>query len=131
MPHTAVSTLSRENRAWLLSRKGVHMRPDQNLPQTYGSLSLTICIRKGGRNDIFASFTKTWSDPSLSARILYPRLCQSIMTLLPRNVPTSHTKARVGMLGGFFDIFLIPRMRRDDERTYLHEYELGRVRDAP
>lgn len=53
------------------------------------------------------------------------------MTLLPRTVATSHTKAKVGMLGGFFDIFHIPRLRRDDERTHLHEYELGRVRDAP
>ena len=131
MPHTAVSILSRESRAWPVLRKGVHMQLDQNLPQTCGSLSLTICMRKGGRNDIFASFTKTWSDPSLSARILYPRLCQSIMTLLPRNLPTSHTKARVGILGGFFDISLIPSLRRDDERTYLHEYELRRVRDVP
>lgn len=67
-----------------------------------GNLSLTCRIGNGGRNDIFASFTNIWSDPSLSARILYPRLCQSMMTLLPRNAPTSHTKARVGMLGGFF-----------------------------
>lgn len=67
-----------------------------------GNLSLTRHVGNGGRNDIFASFTNIWSDPSLSARILYPRLCQSMMTLLPRNAPTSHTKARVGMLGGFF-----------------------------
>ena len=83
------------------------------------------------RDDIFASFTKIWSEPSLSARILYPRLCQSIMTLLPRNVPTSHTKARVGMLGGFFAISLYNPRARNGERTYLHEYKLGRVRDAP
>lgn len=28
-----------------------------------------------------------------------------MMTLLPRNVPTSHTKIKVGMLGGFFADF--------------------------
>ena len=71
-----------------------------------GSLSLATCVGKGGRIDILASFTNMWSGPSLSARILYPKLCQSMMTLLPRNVPTSHTKARVGMLGGFFAISL-------------------------
>jgi len=71
-----------------------------------GDLSLTFRVGIGGRNDIFASLTNIWSDPRLRARILYPRLCQSMMTLLPRNLPTSHTKARVGMLGGFFAILL-------------------------
>ncbi len=70
-----------------------------------GNLSLTFRVINGGRNDIFASLTNIWTDPRLSARILYPRLCQSMMTLLPRNLPTSHTKARVGILGGFFAIF--------------------------
>jgi hypothetical protein len=69
-----------------------------------GNLSLIFHVANGGRNDIFASFTNICSDPRLSARILYPRLCQSMMTLLPRNAPINHTKARVGMLGGFFAI---------------------------
>jgi hypothetical protein len=71
-----------------------------------GDLSLTFRVGIGGRNDIFASLTNIWLGPRLSARILYPKLCQSMMTLLPRNLPTSHTKARVGMLGGFFAILL-------------------------
>jgi hypothetical protein len=75
------------------------LKPDDDL-------SLTFRVGIGERNDIFASLTNIWSDPRLRARILYPRLCQSIMTLLPRNLPTSHTKARVGMLGGFFAILL-------------------------
>ena len=75
------------------------LKPDDDLSSTFR-------VEIGGRNDIFASLTNIWSDPRLSARILYPRLCQSTMTLLPRNLPTSHTKARVGMLGGFFAILL-------------------------
>jgi hypothetical protein len=52
----------------------------------------------------FASRTKGCRSPCLGnfiARMLYPRLCQSIMTLLPRIRPTIQTMARVGMLGGF------------------------------
>lgn len=72
------------------------LKPDDDLSFTRVGI--------GGRNDIFASLTNIWSDPRLSARILYPRLCQSMMTLLPRNLPTSHAKAREGILGGFFTI---------------------------
>ena len=53
-----------------------------------------------------------------------------MMILLPRNAPTSHTKARVGMLGGFFTIVLY-HLARNGEGTYLNQKELGRVGDAP
>jgi hypothetical protein len=54
-----------------------------------------------------------------------------MMTLLPRNLPTSHTKARIGMLGGFFAVLLYYLGAEDGKRTHLHEYKLGRARDAP
>jgi hypothetical protein len=98
------------------------LKPDDDL-------SLMFSIENGENNDILASFTNIWLDPRLSARMLYPRLCQSMMTLLPRNAPTSHTKARVGMLGGFFAIALY-HLAGDSEGAYLHKNELGRG-DAP
>jgi hypothetical protein len=49
-----------------------------------------------------AILTNGCSSPNFSASMLYPRLCQSMMTLLPRIRPTSQTRARVGMVGGFF-----------------------------
>lgn len=53
-----------------------------------------------------------------------------MMTLLPRNAPTNHTKARVGTLGGFFTVALYD-LAGDDERAYLHENKLGGAGDAP
>jgi hypothetical protein len=55
-----------------------------------------------------------------------------MMTLLPRNVPTSHTKIKVGMLGGFFANFSHTTLaQKNGEKAYLCEYELGRMRNPP
>lgn len=51
----------------------------------------------------FAIFTNGWEVPSFRASILYPRLCQSMMILLLLTRPTSQTRARVGILGGFLE----------------------------
>lgn len=60
----------------------------------------------------FAIFTYICVFGSLSSSILYPRLCQSMITLHPRILPISHTTASVGILGGF-----------------CHCHDLGRGRD--
>ena len=43
-----------------------------------------------------------------------------MMTLLPSSVPASHTKGRVGMLGGFFAILLC-YLAGSSLQTHLHE----------
>ena len=50
-----------------------------------------------------ATFTNGWEGPNFRASMLYPRLCQSMMILLLLTRPTSQTRPRVGMLGGFLE----------------------------
>ena len=71
-----------------------------------------------------------WLGPRFKARILYPRLCQSMMTLLPSSVPASHTKGRVGMLGGFFTNLLC-YLVTGSQQTHLHEDKLRRMGYSP
>jgi hypothetical protein len=44
-----------------------------------------------------------------------------MMTLLPRNALASHTKAKVGMLGGFFAITIFPRCEGQRENLPAQE----------
>jgi hypothetical protein len=53
-----------------------------------------------------------------------------MMTLLPSSVPASHTKGRVGMLGGFFANALC-YLVAGSQQTHLHEDKLRRMGYSP
>lgn len=77
-------------------------------PNVFSNLSNHSAKRQGrgtGRAYHLAIFTNGCPLPSLSAKILYPVLCQSMMSFEPRMNDASCARSRVGIDGGFYGRF--------------------------